>query len=605
MLPSSKMDKKENQLEDFKLAIASTVKSISNNNELEVVFGNKDYKENKKTIKLPDLENINNKIDYVKTRALADSEALKVRYSNSTIFKSYQPEGNISKKLYSIAEKVRYEKLGSEKFSGVKKNIDNHYISTSNNEYEKKDENKLPQAFEYFLRVNILNTKIDKELEKKLKNFKKDLDINLKNKLKTLKNLIKDQAKFNSVVSNLISEMKIDENLDQKEQEEKNDEKSTDNKNQNNEQNEKIDHAESQEISVDASIPDVENYPNDSEKKEEMLEIEDASDSISKKSRTLNNFGDKKYKVYTNEFDETIKAEELENEEELIRLRQSLDQQLQQLKNFISKLANKLQRKLLAKQNRSWDFDLEEGLLDSSKLARIIIDPFNSLSFKKEKDIEFKDTLVTILIDNSGSMRGKPISVAAICADILSRTLERCSVKVEVLGFTTKHWKGGSSREKWVKNEKPNFPGRLNDLRHIIYKSANVPWRQSKKNMGLMLKEGLLKENIDGEALKWAYNKISKRKEERKILMVISDGAPVDDSTLSSNSSDYLETNLKNVVKWIEKNTNIELLAIGIGHDVTRYYERAIKIADVQDLGDVMINQLTNLFSEKKKKTVH
>tara|TARA_B100002051_G_scaffold276688_1_gene326907 strand:+ start:3448 stop:5247 length:1800 start_codon:yes stop_codon:yes gene_type:complete len=599
------MDKKENQLEDFKLAIASTVKSISNNNEVEVVFGNKDYKENKKTIKLPDLENIDNKINYIKTRALADSEALKIRYSNSIIFKSYQPEGNISKKLYSIAEKVRYEKLGSEKFRGIKKNIDNNYINTSNNNDEKKDENKLLEAFEYFLRVNMLDTKINKELEKKFKSFKKDLDNNLKNKLKILNDLIKDQAKFNSVVSNLISEMKIDENLDNKEQEEKNDEKSTDDKNQNNERNETTDHTESQEISVDASVPDTENYPKDSEKKEEMLEIEDASDSISKRSRSINNFGDKKYKVYTSEFDETIKAEELESEEELIRLRQSLDQQLLQLKSFISKLANKLQRKLLAKQNRSWDFDLEEGLLDSSKLARIIIDPFNSLSFKKEKDIEFKDTLVTILIDNSGSMRGKPISVAAICADILSRTLERCSVKVEVLGFTTKHWKGGSSREKWVKNNKPNFPGRLNDLRHIIYKSANVPWRQSKKNMGLMLKEGLLKENIDGEALKWAYNKISKRKEERKILMVISDGAPVDDSTLSSNSSDYLETNLKNVVKWIEKNTNIELLAIGIGHDVTRYYERAIKIADVQDLGDVMINQLTNLFTEKKKKTIH
>jgi cobaltochelatase CobT len=274
------------------------------------------------------------------------------------------------------------------------------------------------------------------------------------------------------------------------------------------------------------------------------------------------------------------------------------------LKNFISKLANKLQRKLLAKQNRSWDFDLEEGLLDTSKLTRIIMDPYNSLSFKKEKDIDFKDTLVTILIDNSGSMRGKPISVAAICADILSRTLERCSVKVEVLGFTTKQWKGGLSREKWVKNEKPTFPGRLNDLRHIVYKSADTPWRQAKKNMGLMLKEGLLKENIDGEALKWAYENLKKRKEERKILMVISDGAPVDDSTLSTNSNDLLETNLKRTVKWIEKNTSIELLAIGIGHDVTRYYSKAIKITDVQDLGDVMINQLTDLFSEKKTKKI-
>ena len=271
-----------------------------------------------------------------------------------------------------------------------------------------------------------------------------------------------------------------------------------------------------------------------------------------------------------------------------------------QLKSFVSKLANKLQRRLLAKQNRSWDFDLEEGLLDSSKLTRLIIDPLNSLSFKKEKETEFKDTLVTILIDNSGSMRGKPISVAAVCADILARTLERCSVKVEVLGFTTKHWKGGSSREKWVTNEKPKFPGRLNDLRHIIYKSADTPWRQSKNNIGLMLKEGLLKENIDGEALRWTFNKMKKRKEERKILMVISDGAPVDDSTLSTNANDYLEIDLKNTVNSIEKFSSIELLAIGIGHDVTRYYKRAVKITDVHDLGDAMINQLTDLFSNKK-----
>jgi cobaltochelatase CobT len=271
------------------------------------------------------------------------------------------------------------------------------------------------------------------------------------------------------------------------------------------------------------------------------------------------------------------------------------------LQSFVSKLANKLQRQLLAKQNRSWEFDLEEGTLDASKLTRIIIDPFQPLSYKKEKNTEFKDTVVTLLIDNSGSMRGRPISVAAICADILARTLERCSVKVEILGFTTKNWKGGKSREKWNQSGKPAAPGRLNDLRHIVYKSADAPWRQSKKNIGLMLKEGLLKENIDGEAILWAFKRIIKRKEERKILMVISDGAPVDDSTLSVNSGDYLEKHLKLTVKWIEDNSNVEILAVGIGHDVTRYYKKAIKIADVQDLGDVMINQLTELFSNKKK----
>ena len=441
-------------------------------------------------------------------------------------------------------------------------------------------------------------------MEKKLKTYKKDLDTKFKNKIKDLNNLANDQAKYDSLISNLITKMDLDENNDEEDtKEEENKEENLKNP-KNQEQKTEKQQQEQQEMSIESGIPDLENEAKDSDQANEEIEVEDHNNSDIRKN-LKNNLGDLKYKTYTEEFDEIIKAEELENEEELNRLRKNLDQQLLQLKNFISKLANKLQRKLLAKQNRSWDFDLEEGLLDTSKLTRVIIDPFNSLSFKKEKDIEFKDTLVTILIDNSGSMRGKPISVAAICADILARTLERCSVKVEILGFTTKHWKGGFSREKWMKNDKPILPGRLNDLRHIIYKSADTPWRQAKNNMGLMLKEGLLKENIDGEALKWAYNKMIKRKEERKILMVISDGAPVDDSTLSTNSSDYLETNLKNIVKWIENKTNIELLAIGIGHDVTRYYNQAVKITDVQDLGDVMINQLTDLFVDKNKKTLH
>ncbi|MDC3104479.1 cobalamin biosynthesis protein CobT, partial [Candidatus Pelagibacter bacterium] len=411
-------------------------------------------------------------------------------------------------------------------------------------------------------------------------------------------------TQYNSIVSDLITNMSLDENLEDedKNEEENKDEKQNHPKNQ--EQKAEKQDQEQHEMSIESGIPDLENQTKESDQDGKEVEVEDKSNTDFRKN-IKKNLGDLKYKSYTEEFDEIIKAEDLENEEELNRLRRNLDQQLLQLKNFISKLANKLQRKLLAKQNRSWNFDLEEGLLDTSKLPRIIMDPFNSLSFKKEKDVEFKDTLVTILIDNSGSMRGKPISVAAICADILARTLERCSVKVEILGFTTKHWKGGSSRDKWMKNDKPSFPGRLNDLRHIIYKSADTPWRQAKNNMGLMLKEGLLKENIDGEALKWAYSKMSRRKEERKILMVISDGAPVDDSTLSTNTSDYLETNLKNIVKWIENKSNIELLAIGIGHDVTRYYNQAIKITDVQDLGDVMINQLTDLFVEKNKKTIH
>ena len=597
------MEKKSEILENFKTAIGSTVKSLSNSENVEVSFGNQNFQSKNNSIKLPEIERVNDKINYSQIRALADSKSLRLRFSDNKTFKSYEPTGNISKKLYKIAEKIRCEKLGSDQFKGVKNNIEKYYQERTSALDLKNSEDKITESFENYLRVKFFESKNSKELEKKLKAYQKDLNEKFKGKIKELSSLTHDQAQYNSIISDLISNMDLDENFEKEEKYEENkDEKQKNQKNQ--EQKTKEKEQEQQEMSIDSGVPDLEEQAKESDQEGEEIEIEDKSKSDFRK-KIKNSLGDLKYKAYTEEFDEIIKAKDLENEEELNRLRKNLDQQLLQLKNFVSKLANKLQRKLLAKQNRSWNFDLEEGLLDNSKLPRIIMDPFNSLSFKKEKDIEFKDTLVTILIDNSGSMRGKPISVAAICADILARTLERCSVKVEILGFTTKHWKGGSSREKWMKNDKPNLPGRLNDLRHIIYKSADMPWRQEKNNMGLMLKEGLLKENIDGEALKWACNKMSKRKEERKILMVISDGAPVDDSTLSTNSSDYLETNLKNIVKWIENRTNIELLAIGIGHDVTRYYSQAIKITDVQDLGDVMINQLTDLFVEKNKKTLH
>ena len=600
------MEKKTEIIENFKKAITSTIKSIIGDQHIEVIFNNEVNKKNKKTINLPSIEGVNNKIDYIKTRALADSEALRIKCSDINIYNSFEPRGNTSKLLYAVAEKIRYEKIGSSYFQGIKENLNYFYkikskkkIENKNNDYEFLD------AFEYYLRSNISKFNKNKDSENKYKKYKKKLDAELKDKIEVLNKSLLDQKKFNSLISKIISQLKIEENIDpnNKENDQK-DEDSLEDKAKS-EDNQSSKEGENNQTSIDADLPDIEQVSPEIDKDIEVNEEEDLLNSPGNRKEANKNFGDSKYKSYTQEFDEIIAAEKLENEEELLKLRKNLDQQLLSLKNFISKLANKLQRKLLAKQNRSWDFDLEEGSLDTSKLTRIIVDPLNSLSFKKEKEIKFKDTLVTILIDNSGSMRGKPISVAAICADILARTLERCSVKVEILGFTTKNWKGGQSREKWTNNQKPLFPGRLNDLRHIIYKAADTPWRQSKNNMGLMLKEGLLKENIDGEALKWAYNKILARKEERKILMVISDGAPVDDSTLSTNTSDFLENNLKQTVKWIEKNSSVELLAIGIGHDVTRYYNKAIKIADVQDLGDVMINQLTDLFSEDKKRTVH
>ena len=597
------MEKKDTHLENFKQALISTIKSISEKNDCEVSFG-KQASKNYNNVNLPEIKKLEHFQDFLTMRAKADSEALRLKYSNEDIFNTYKPKGKMAEELYEIAEKIRYEKIGSDTFKGIKENLAENYKENKKNTKNEENisENLSAKTFENYLRSLFFEVEKNKNYTKNIKESKKLWDKNFKKNMNILKMNLKNQEKFNQIISKIISNMNIEnKNSDENKMQEENNlqDLSSQEKQEKNDQESKQ-QKDDQKFSTESDLPDIKNLTQENISDEE---VEGSDKMENRRTKTIFSESAKKYKVYTKEFDEVIKAEDLESDEELTRLRTSLDQLLIQLKNFISKLANKLQRKLLAKQNRSWDFDLEEGTLDTSKLTRIIIDPFNSLSFKKEKETNFKDTLVTILIDNSGSMRGKPISVAAICADILSRTLERCSVKVEVLGFTTKHWKGGLSREKWTNNKKPKFPGRLNDLRHIIYKSADTPWRQAKKNMGLMLKEGLLKENIDGEALRWAFNKTNKRKEERKILMVISDGAPVDDSTLSTNLSNYLENDLKNTVNLIEQLSSTELLAIGIGHDVKKYYKKAVKITDVQDLGDVMINELTDLFSEKK--TVH
>jgi len=351
--------------------------------------------------------------------------------------------------------------------------------------------------------------------------------------------------------------------------------------------------AESQQTDMDDS-------PDDSEGEEQDDGDEPWRPQLPFSSLSNDDF----YKVFTNQFDEEISADELCDAEELTRLRNYLDKQLSNLQGVVARLANRLQRRLMAQQSRSWDFDLEEGVLDTSRLMRIIIDPMYPLSFKEEQDTKFRDTVVTLLLDNSGSMRGRPITVAATCADILARTLERCGVKVEILGFTTKAWKGGQSREKWLASGKPGNPGRLNDLRHIIYKSADQPWRRARRNLGLMMREGLLKENIDGEALIWAHNRLLSRPEQRRILMVISDGAPVDDSTLSVNSGNYLERHLRQIIADIEGRSPVELIAIGIGHDVTRYYKRAVTIIDAEELGGAMTEKLAELFEENASKDI-
>ena len=597
------MSKEDNFKEKFKLALLSTANAIADD-----YSPNNDKKNKKKSkIDLFELDKLESRSDFVKYRAEIDSGALKRKFSNTEIFRNNFPQNSSYKQLYELSEKIRCEILGSNILKGVganlKENYTNEILTKKKDQLFSKEDVSVIEAFELYMLKNFYKINLNSLNEKILSYWENDFDKFLKKHINFLLENLENQDIYNSKVSEILQNLDIfddtNESKNQEDQQNDNNEADTDQNNtdtdsDNNEENKQREESEESfdseydfsEHKIDEQIVDT-----DSEKQ--------SSETIIQKGG--GEFSDKDYKVFTKEFDEISKAENLESLEEITKLRKNLDQQLITFQDLITKLANKLQRQLLASQKRAWEFDLEEGLLDTSKLTRVIMDPYSSLSFKKEKDYEFKDTVVTLLIDNSGSMRGRPITIAAICADILSRTLERCAVKVEILGFTTKNWKGGQSREDWNKRNKPKNPGRLNDLRHIIYKSADTQWRISKNNLGLMLKEGLLKENIDGEAINWAFSRLQKRKEERKILMVISDGAPVDDSTLSVNFGDYLEKHLKKTVKFIENKSNVEILAIGIGHDVSRYYSKAIKITDVQELGDVMINQLSDLFSERKK----
>ena len=487
---------------------------------------------------------------------------------------------------------------------GIEKNLNENYIQILNrkrkDQLKTKEDVTITEAFELYMIKNFHKIQLNSLTTKMLAFWEKDFEKSIDKHKKFLEKNLEDQNNYSKRFSQILEEMDIfqsdeDDKKDENSEEQQQDNPSNDDQNQDSEDTKDENNDQETQATLDANYS-IDEFNLDEKFSDTDSEEQSSEQIMQKNSQDLN----LDYKIFTTQYDEITKAENLENADEAIKLRKTLDHQLVGFQDVITKLANKLQRQLLAKQNRAWEFDLEEGLLDSSKLPRIIMDPYNSLSFKKEKDLEFKDTIVTLLIDNSGSMRGRPITIAAICADILSRTLERCSVKVEILGFTTKNWKGGKSRELWNKNSKPKTPGRLNDLKHIIYKSADTHWRQAKNNLGLMLKEGLLKENIDGEAISWAYNRIKKRKEERKIMMVISDGAPVDDSTLSVNSGDFLEKHLKKMVQFIENKTDIEVLAIGIGHDVSRYYNKAIKITDVNELGDVMISELSSLFETKK-----
>ena len=598
-------NKEDNFKEQFKQALISTAKVISEDYKIDVKKIDKDLKSKK--IDFFDVTNLSNKNDFIKLRAETDSGALKKKFSNKILFDKNLPNNSSCKSLYNIAEKIRYEVLGGKMLKGVRKNLSENYnqkiASVQKDQLKNKQDVPVTEAFEFYMLKKFFNLKLNTVSSKMLSFWEKDFTSSIDQHLEFLNKNLEDQDSYGLKFSEILENMNVfdsnnneknedndEKNNEQEDKSENNDDNQSDGKEDENKQDET---QSSLDAGFDLSDQQIDEQHEDSES------LEDSIDNVLQKNN-LNHI-DQEYKVFTTDFDEVAKAETLEDIKETLKLRKNLDQQLIGFQDLITKLANKLQRQLLAKQNRAWEFDLEEGLLDSSKLTRVIMDPYNSLSFMKEKDLNFKDTIVTLLIDNSGSMRGRPITIAALCADILSRTLERCSVKVEVLGFTTKNWKGGKSREAWAKTDKPKNPGRLNDLRHIIYKGADTHWRQAKNNIGLMPKEGLLKENIDGEAISWAYNRIKKRKEERKILMVISDGAPVDDSTLSVNSGDFLEKHLKKMVKLIETKSDVEILAIGIGHDVSRYYSKAIKITDVNELGDVMISQLGDLFKNKNK----
>ena len=590
------MHKKVRDTESFKKSIESTIKAISENKDLSISFGDID-KTKSQDVLLPSLsETIENKKVKI-IRGMSDSASLIKKFHNSQLHNRLCPLSDNQKKIFDELENLRCEVIGSKKMPGIKKNIkDSLEIELLKCSKEKA---KISEAktLKFLLRDLLLQDKLCNKYKKNLDSISKKADKFFKNYKKNFYDYVYDQIRFSQFVNELLESIFIEnKTTDKKElEDDKNDDNSQENKEDNLEDNQMVD----PQIFSDDSIKEEENSKID---QTDSLEIDNTSEGDSNVEFSgrvdPSSLPDEslKYKIYTTNFDSVVNAKSLCDASEIIKLRQQLNKQTDKLDTTITILANKLQRKLLAKQRRWWEFDLEEGVLDSGKLARVIVSPENSLSYKKEAESNFKDTIVTLLIDNSGSMRGRPITIAAISTDILAKTLERCGVKVEVLGFTTKTWKGGRARDSWIKSNKPEKPGRLNELLHIIYKHADHPIRRSKQNFGIMLKEGLLKENIDGEALEWSFKRILSKPEKRKILMVISDGAPVDDSTLSSNDGNLLDLHLRNIIKTIEKKSNVELTAIGIGHDVSRYYAKAVTIHDVDELAEVMSKKLIEIF---------
>jgi cobaltochelatase CobT len=593
------MSNNPNSNESIKDAISSATRAIAKDSSLEINYGGLSNSSTN-SISLPNPPASKKK--FPEYRGNADAIACAKRYRNQDI--SVDTGSSTINNLLMQLEDVRVEILGSKNFNGIAFNLKKRFEKKCIiSELDGNDQDALPLALEAWLRQLLLKEKTSNVASRYLDPWKNIFNAKGSIFKSELESSLENQIEFTEVARKLIHALEIkDESSNEEEIDQTNPE--------NTEENDQEETTDDDEIPSDSSstqnLEDVEEIQEaDFDDSSDQSVIDENQDSFANQSwleqiiKEQNNFS---YKVFTREFDEEIEASSLCSFEELNRLRKHLDQLMGPSKSTISKLANRFQRLLMAQQNRSWEFNKEEGILDSSRLHEIILDPVSPLTYKIEKDIEFKDTVMSILVDSSGSMRGRSMAVAAISADIISTTLERCNVKTEVLGFTTSQWKGGESRKLWMESGKIENPGRLNDLRHIIFKSADMPWRRGHKNFGLMLREGLLKENVDGEALIWAHDRLIKRSEQRKILMVISDGAPVDDSTLSTNPTNYLDIHLRQVIRSIQNNSPIELIAIGIGHDVTRYYDKAVTIHRAEELGGVMLDQLTNLFSQEDKR---
>ena len=605
---------KDTAANEFKRVLGIAMKSIAGDPELTVTFAAEAPSLSGNKAKLPQIGPEFTAREIAITRGVSDSFALRLCNHSDSVHAKYQPEGKNARAVFEACEQARIEALGANAMPGMAANLtamlDDRYRKKDVIRYNDRSEAPLEDAVALIVREKLTGAAPPEAAQTMVDLWRSWVEDKARAQLAHLTDAIHDQQSFSRASREIIAALDMADELgdDPDQSDDSDDEQEAEP--DSGERNEQSEGEEQESQQTMEEQEDAEGQSDASEMDAQQMDVDDQSDAAEGEQQddgeepwrpqlpfsSLSN--DNFYKVFTNQFDEEVAAEDLCDADELNRLRNYLDKQLSNLQGVVARLANRLQRRLMAQQNRSWDFDLEEGILDAARLTRVITDPMHALSFKEEQDTQFRDTVVSLLLDNSGSMRGRPITVAATCADILARTLERCGVKVEILGFTTRAWKGGQAREKWLGSGKTPAPGRLNDLRHIIYKSADMPWRRARRNLGLMMREGLLKENIDGEALIWAHNRLLGRQEQRRILMVISDGAPVDDSTLSVNSGNYLERHLRQVITDIENRSPIELIAIGIGHDVTRYYKRAVTIVDAEELGGAMTEKLAELFED-------